>query len=75
MAQTDKEQYEDAEVQLAGCLTAAEGWYKDAANCPLGRYGHSEAYGAVSAFRGQVQSRLQRLNPKNPNAQGLEVGC
>jgi hypothetical protein len=47
-----RERGEQTDVQLAGCLTAAEGW--DDGKCKQGDYGWSVAFDAVCRLRAQL---------------------
>ena len=52
-----REEVEQLRVQLAGCLTAAEGWGQ---NCYAGDYGWSPAYQAVIELRKLYEKSAQQ---------------
>ena len=55
-----KKRIDHLELQLAGCLTAAEGWIENPAK--PGEYGYSLAYQKVLDLRQRYEKLLHKLN-------------
>jgi len=56
-----KAKCEQERVQLAGCLTAAEGWAKGDNDCKQGDYGWSLAFEKVQELRAEVVELRQHV--------------